>query len=1301
MNTFLKKSFLVAMVVMTGMWGMGGVIAPSAVKAAAAGDLIRTASSSAVYYLGSDNKKHTFSSDKVFFTWFKDFSGVKTISQSEMLTYDLGANVVIRPGTKLVQFVEVKGDGTFNVADPNVYAVSVAGAISHIDSAATAAAMFGANWEKNIVAVPNYLFSNYTVGAGLTSSSKYLTGSLIKTADSSTIYYVDGSSIRPVSSSAFEANGFNTDYVVTVSSVSAYTQGTSVTAKEDTLAMPQFGGTGSVATGSGVTVSSNSSTPVAQTIAMGASSAELLKFNLTAANDGAVTVSQIKVKRSGVGSRGDWANLYLYDGMTRLGYGKSVNSDETAIFTNVNVTIPAGSTKTLSLRGDMNTGLTAGGKHVFSVESGAVTASGAVSGSFPISSNEMTVGSTNAGSLTIQNSGNLTNPAVGDKAARIAEFKLTTGGTEDIKIQRIALYSNGTISNANMTNFKLYQADTLLGSATGVVNNLLTFDLSSNVYTLAKNQNRIFYVVADIDAAAKPAETVKFYLDQSTDLYGIGASFGYGASVTNNYEGSSNYSLVTLQGGQMTISQNGPAAQTLAVNVSNQKWLEFKVSAAVNMEIKKWRLELHNSSTDLDKTDARICSGSTSYLTNIKIQATDGSFSTDSKDVCAFTNIGSTAGIYNEYTDSLTMNAGTSKTFQVLVDSKTGLGVTGNYKAVLGNSVGSTYAFSSTAVKNTANNQYITDIVPSSNLTGNNVSFQTASMTTSLGNYTGTIIKVKGAQNVDLLQYNLQAGSGSDLTVSQIKANAYIGEIGSTTLAFNQSLTGTYAKDVISTLRLYKKDGSSWVKIGDDATIVSGYVTFKNLNWKIKKSETATIVVRGDLNSSLQTAKRVSLDIDSATGITAQDESSNDISANIVAAKNGLTTPNLKISVSTQGSLTVSDNSSPKAALVAHSTTDVPVLKLLFNAKDENFSIRKFRLYQTATTSVRSVNNVKVSYKNVDGVAKTASMSLNGNNADFDITNDPIYVAAGTPAEVEVYASVNTISGTSGAYSGDQIKFRFDGTPGGTIFEAVGDSNNTLNSTSIVDGNLMTIYKAFPTFSKVDLSSATLTSGSQPIFKFKVTATGPAATRIKLKKVALKVNVSGVGATLSNFTVQEDGTSLSKADSGTDSYRVYNGASAATSTTLDGAGNINATTSGDQDVLVAFNDARTITAGSSKTYTVFATVGGISAGATTYTVNSYLADSDASLAAAGYLTNHAIANGAAGVNAVYGVVAGTEKSAYYIWSDASGLDGDGINGDVNIGSYAVTSSYSNDWANGYGLKDLGSAYGSSLSKTNP
>lgn len=1338
MNNLLKKSFLVSMIVLTALWGVVGVIAPAQAATAKAGDLIKSTSSAAVYYLGADGKKHSFIDEKVFKTWFKDFSGVVTISTDEMLSYTPGANVVVRPGTKLVQFVEIKSDGTFNVADPKVYAVGTNGQMWHIDSAATAVKFFGATWEQKINAIPVSYYTNYTAQGQMTSTSTYPTGSLLKSGDK--YYYVDGSAVREVSAAGITANGLNTDYAWTVASTSGYTNGSAITAKEEAVALPSFGGGAPVPTASGVTVSLGAGSD--QIVPVGAASAEIMKINFTAPADGAVTVSQVKLTRGGVGARTDFSYVYIYDGINRIGYGKTISSDNVAIFNNLNFSVPAGSTKALTIRGDISSTITlTGGMHYFTLTAADVTATATVNGSFPVVSKSITIGSATSGTITIIKNGSLSNPSVGDLAAKVAEFKLTSGSSENVKLNRIALYSNGTVANANISNFKLYQGSTLVGSASAVVNNLVTFDLSASPFVIEKNQNRIFSVTADISSSAKPAETIKFYLDQATDLYAVGVTYGFGTTVTNTYDGtSSQFSTVTLQGGQVTVSRVGPESKTLAKNQDAQNWLEFKITAASNIEIKSWRLELHNSLKDsgapgdLDLNDGRIGTSSTSYLTNVKIAATDGSFATDAKDVLSFSNInGNDNGIYTTFTDVLDMAAGTSKTLRVLVDSETSLGTSGTYWATLGSSVsGSTYTFSSTAVKNTSNNQYITDIVPSTHIAGNPMTYAAAGLTMALGNYKGTQTVVRGTSNVDALKYNFTAASGSDLTVSSIKFTAYVSSSTplSNTLYFNcdgagYSGTGTcpagavYAQDVINSMKLYKVSGTTYTQLGTAKSIASGYVTFDNLNWKILKGATETIVLRGDTNSNAGNLSHVAFDIDTTSDVTVTDESGNTASVSQETVNGGgsaslaYTSAGLMTKVTTSGSLYVANNASPVASLVAAGTagaTGVPVLKLKFNATDDSFKINKLRITQSQnTTNSRAVSLVKISYKNQAGTVTTSELGLSGSNADFNVSSDPIWVAANGVAEVDVYASFNPVSGTTGSYSGDHVKFTFDEDG---AFEAVGTSGTSITETASDDitGNLFTVYKAYPTFTKIALDSSSFTTGSAAIYKFKVTASQ--GSSIKLKKVALKIGLVGAAAgsslTLGTITVKEDDTDLSNAASGTDSFQAFNGSSTATTGAgiLSDANTISSTTPTDQDVLLVFNDARTVSAGSSKTYTVSASLAGATSAATTYSVNTYLAAADTATAGVSYLTNHSDVSGATGTNSRYGLVSSTngtsdDAGAYYIWSDVSGTTGNGVNTDVNSAANSAAGASSADWFNGYGFKGLGTTANSIVSKVNP
>ena len=66
-----------------------------------------TQEDSAVYYYGSDCKRHAFPNDKVYFTWYADFSAVTVTSLPALSSMPLGKNVTYRPGVKMVKFLTV------------------------------------------------------------------------------------------------------------------------------------------------------------------------------------------------------------------------------------------------------------------------------------------------------------------------------------------------------------------------------------------------------------------------------------------------------------------------------------------------------------------------------------------------------------------------------------------------------------------------------------------------------------------------------------------------------------------------------------------------------------------------------------------------------------------------------------------------------------------------------------------------------------------------------------------------------------------------------------------------------------------------------------------------------------------------------------------------------------------------------------------------------------------------------------------------------------------------------------------
>lgn len=117
----------------------------------------------AVYYYATDGKRHAFTNDKVFFTWFSDFSSVKEVSAEFMASLTLGKNVTYRPGVKMVKFQ----------TSPQVYAVQKGGVLRAILSESIASALYGTDWNKKIDDVSDVFYGNYTFGQPIVTTANY------------------------------------------------------------------------------------------------------------------------------------------------------------------------------------------------------------------------------------------------------------------------------------------------------------------------------------------------------------------------------------------------------------------------------------------------------------------------------------------------------------------------------------------------------------------------------------------------------------------------------------------------------------------------------------------------------------------------------------------------------------------------------------------------------------------------------------------------------------------------------------------------------------------------------------------------------------------------------------------------------------------------------------------------------------------------------------------------------------------------------------------------------------------------
>jgi len=115
--------------------------------------LIKASDDSAVYSIIT-NKRYVFPDLKTYQSWHGNvFSNVEVVSLNELSSYGFGGIVTHAPNT----IIKVP-------SDPKVYQViSNSGQIVWIDSAATLSDLYGSNWARQVVDVPEGFFVNYSL----------------------------------------------------------------------------------------------------------------------------------------------------------------------------------------------------------------------------------------------------------------------------------------------------------------------------------------------------------------------------------------------------------------------------------------------------------------------------------------------------------------------------------------------------------------------------------------------------------------------------------------------------------------------------------------------------------------------------------------------------------------------------------------------------------------------------------------------------------------------------------------------------------------------------------------------------------------------------------------------------------------------------------------------------------------------------------------------------------------------------------------------------------------------------------
>lgn len=973
-------------------------------------------------------------------------------------------------------------------------------------------------------------------------------------------------------------------------------------------------------------------TPAASVAPAGASNVPFLAVNLTAPATGAVRVDSMIVHRTGVGASTDFDNVYLYEGNTRLTTGRSVNSStNNAEFHSLNLTVPAGTTRTILVTADTASAAAAGNVNAFElVSASSVVGSGPVAGTFPIRGNNISIAAASAGTITIDTPVDGSNPKVGETNVKIGSFRVTVGAAEDVELRRIAFFQAGSISRAGLSNLRLNYLGQTLATVSGLDSRDLAVFALATPFLIEKGNSRTFEIWADIGSSTKNNDTVKFYIDENTDVYAVGRTYGHGAAVTatalDGTTADTEEVDVTVQGGQVTITFNGPAAKDIAPDAEDVELYNFTLTSQANIEVREMLIRLTGSETNA--------------FDDIKVyNVTKGIVvmgPTDTSTSASTTNI--------TYSDRFTMNAGESNVFSIRAD----LAASGAVGVIDGNTIqvdlgqGATAPFGASAIRNLDNNQFITDIVPSGVVTGNTHTIRTTSLTLTLAGTPTSQTYVRGTANVDLVGFNFKASTAQDITITSMNVTVLGDDDTSGVFVAGQLTSTSSVADRVSSVWLVDQSSGTTLAGPESVNTTTGVAQFSGVNYTVPAGQTKTIVVRTNLNSSALSnanADRIKVEIEATTDVTARDPQGNTVNPG-TADPNGTTADSgTRVTIADTGSMTVvkaPDDTESEIGLVVAGKSNVTLAKFRFTATNEALRVDKVE-FRTGAENIDEITGLSV-WDGATQIGSAITPSLSGSTsvASFNFAGNGFVVPKDGSKTITVKGNLNTVTG--GADSGTSTTI----TLSALNFEAKGTgvgSNTTLTSFGgEVSGNAKHVRKTVPTVSFTGGDSV-LTAGEKVLMKFTVAADSAEQVSLYQFRFSITTTNASFSATANQMRIRESGNILTST-------------STQTVTETAGGQTVSATTT--------LTNMDTIPAGGSKTYEILGTVSSVGSGSASLTIQ--MPQSTAQEAT---------------VPAAAGAICNVATSIGFCWSDNSVIGGPALG--------------NADWYNDFKVKTLPSS----------
>ncbi len=845
--------------------------------------------------------------------------------------------------------------------------------------------------------------------------------------------------------------------------------------------------------GTGLMVAKAASQPANSLAPNGAARVPFTRIALTAGTDGAVTVNNLVVERTGLGSDAAFAGIILLDESgVQVGTAKTLNSAHQAVV-GAAVTIPAGTTKTYTIAANMAASLSSYSGEVPALSVVAVNTSAAVSGSLPIMGASHTINSTlTIGTMTAAISsfdpGSALSKEIGTTDYTFSGVKLTAGSGEKVKLHSIAFNQKGSASATDIANIKVYVDGTAY-----------TTTVSGDVYTAAfpggiiidKGFSKDIYVKGDIIGSNAASRTVSFDIDEATDIYVTGELYNYGITVTTSTSGQFqatatpffNGDDVTISAGSATTigKSNSVAAQNIAINVPNQPLggfeTEFKGEA---ISVQSITIGFTITGGD-DATD----------LTNVSLVDENGSVVAGPVD--GATGIGTNGKVV--FTDTVTFPVG-------------------KHVYTIKGKLSTDFANGNTIIASTTPSAYWTTV--KGETTGDTISLSshgTFSMNTMTVKAAALAISVSpapaaqnitaGLQDFTFANYQLDASqSGEDVRFASIPLQLTFATMTANELSGCQLFDGSSALNTGSNV----VNPASTVSSSDDVTF-----TFDQ-SLVVAKGTVKTLALKCDLATTVSNSDTVSWGYDATTAnptVTGVTSSSDVTETETTSAGQTMTVAS--------GTLVVSeDSSSPSYKISTSGSTGVIAGVAKFRASNENVTLQRIGLKLTNTASSSASNLTMVSIW--DGATKVGEAIFTGTNtnATSTLTGTGLVLTKDTDKLLTVKVDLANVGSSEIGTQGALIAVDIDVN---TNTQGVGVSGTTINATGSTAFDGIRVFRSAPTVAKLSVPSTVLTTGTDvDLYRFSVAASA-SGNGIGLRELTVNVATSSASAVSGTTTV--------------------------------------------------------------------------------------------------------------------------------------------------------------------------------------